>query len=603
MFPNLVTLGVGIPIGIVTFSWILYIFNLKYVLTPQLGWFATSVMFLVAVLLNIFAERKKRKYKKKDVFTKKELIFVVIIPSLFTCQLLNVCVLDKGLYSRGSAYGDLPFHLNIISSFVHGCNYRRRSMFDIKSVFYANTKLTYPILVNFLSSVLISSFKLSLKNSIFFPSLPMVFSIFILLASIVKNFTKRSTALYLSPWLFMFMSGRGIFMSLNEKNMKDMNADFAQYWGCERSSYWLHPLLNVIIPQRLSLFGIPVSFSYLVVMTKADFSRLKPFVLAGLIIALMPQLQAHACIAAFEWTLAYGVIHFPWKNPKKWWEQIRCYLTLGFFSLSLSVPQLMTFLSDTNSSGFFFLEPIWVESKTDYFTLWWDGLFIFWAISTFLGIFILTKEQLVQYIPPMFVYVVSNLMHYQPWNVDNSKVFYAGWVPFAVAVVANYFAFLMDRDSSLLDVMTYVLLAACNMSGAYAVYRVHNITAPQWETADFNTEYVDVFVNSLLRISDPNDVFLADSIHNHPIATLGGRQVLTGYLGWLITRNINFTERINETKKFMESLDPSYMDSQNVSFFCYKEEKRNEITRDIGNSQDWGLAIDAYPFRLYRRLK
>ena len=118
-----------------------------------------------------------------------------------------------------------------------------------------------------------------------------------------------------------------------------------------------------------------------------------------------------------------------------------------------------------------------------------------------------------------------------------------------------------------------------------------------------NINYIKVFIDSLLHVSDPNAVFLADSIHNHPISTLGGRQLLVGYTGWLVSHNINSAERKREIEKFMNSLDPGYMDSQNVSFFCYTRERRDEITKDIGNSQDWGLVADSYPFRLYRRLK
>lgn len=601
--PKIVLFGIGIPIGFMVFSWILFIFNVRYVLTQALGLFVTSILFFVTCILNVFNMNNEKKHKKSMFFSKYEIIFSIIAPALLISEVLNLSVLQDDCFSRGSAYGDLPFHYNIIYSFVHGCNYRRNSVFDIKTVFFANTKLAYPVLVNFLSSVFIGCFKLSLRNSIIFPSLPVIFSVFTLLAFIVKRFTERKAAIFLAPWLFMFMSGRGFLMSLKEENVNDPNADFAQYWGCGISSYWLHPIFNVLIPQRLSLFGMPVSFAYLIVMMTADFSSVKPYVFAGLLIALMPQLQAHACIAAFEWTLAYGVIHFPWITPSKWWKQIRCYLALGFFALTLSIPQLSPYISRARGNGFFSMIPIWADSITNYFDLWWNGLFIFWAIATFFGFSILTKEQIVQYIPPMFVYIVSNFIKYQPWNVDNSKVFYAAWVPFAVSVVANYFSFLIERDNSIMEMITYILLIGCNASGIYSFYRVYNMKVPQWDGADEGIYYINRFINSLLLVTDPNDVFLTDSLHNHPIPSLGGRQVLLGYGGWLQSHNLNYRTRRSNIGLFINNLDPEYIDSENVSFLCYTELRKDEITRDIGNSHDWGLVLDLFPFKLYRRLK
>ena len=596
--------AIGIPFGFMIFSWIVFILNVKYELTPTLAWFATSVLFLFAALFSVFRNQKEKRSLKNPKFF--SFLFSILVPTIFTCYLLTHTVIEGGIISRGAPYGDLPFHLNIINSFVKGCNLKRKSIFDIKSVFYANLKLAYPILVNFLSSVFISCFKLSLRYSIYFPSFPIIFSLFALLNSIVDNFSHNQIACVLAPLLFMFMGGRGFFFFFDKKanDFENHNCDFTHIVWKDDYFYWLHNLFNVILPQRLSLFGIPVSYAYIVVMNNVDFKSTKPFIFAGLLISLMPQLQAHACIAAFEWTLIFGILHFPWTKPSKWMNQIICYLSLGIPALSLSIPQLIPFLSRAHTDGFFSLVPIWVDEKQSFFRLWWDALFLFWVVSIFLGPLLLDKQQMIKYLPSLFVFYVSNFVHYQPWNIDNSKVFHAGWVPLAISVVATYFAIVLKTENSFIQFVSVLIFVCMNFSGALSVYRTHYMTAPQWETGYFPTEYlIDEFVDDVIFLSKPDAVFLTDSFHNHPVPALAGRQVLLGYRGWLSSHGINDTERVKNIHNLM--INPShteFIDSENVSFLVYNTERQDEIKTDIDNSPFWSLCTKLDRWKIYRRL-
>ena len=601
---KLTRVGIGIPFGFITYSWIVFLLNVKYELTPTLGWFSTSFLFFISSILSLFHNSKEKKSLKDPRFI--DILITILIPTVFLSLLFKNTILDKDMISRGASYGDLPFHLNIINSFVKGCNMKRKSVFDMKSVFFANVKLAYPVMTNYLSSILISCFKLSLRNSIYFPSFPIIFSLIALLNSIVNNFTKDRLACYLAPWIFMFMGGRGFFNFFDSKKLQCINADFTHIVGTEDEFfYWLHNLYNVIFPQRLSLFGIPVSYAYLIVMYNVDFKSVKPFIFAGLIIALMPQLQAHACIAAFEWTLAFGILHFPLFEPKKWLRQIICYASLGIPALGLALPQLLIFMTRAKGKGFFSAIPIWKDMNQNFFTLWWDALFIFWIIAIFLGPFMLNKKQLIKYIPSLVVYIISNLVLYQPWNIDNSKVFHAGWVPLAIAVVANYFSIILKSENILVQFISVILLIVMNFSGIIAVQRNHQMTAPQWDTGYYPSDYIiKDLVEDVVHLSNYDDVFITDSFHNHPIPALAGRQVLVGYRGWLASHNLPENDRIRGIEETLDNpKNPKYADSQNVSFLVYTKEKHDEIKIDIGNSPYWSLCSENKLYKIYRRLK
>jgi hypothetical protein len=49
----------------------------------------------------------------------------------------------------GTTWADLPFHLNIVSSFLYGANENATVLKPLASVFYSNATLAYPFLPDF----------------------------------------------------------------------------------------------------------------------------------------------------------------------------------------------------------------------------------------------------------------------------------------------------------------------------------------------------------------------------------------------------------------------------------------------------------------------
>ena len=91
--------------------------------------------------------------------------------------------------TKGAAYGDLPFHLNIIQSFSNGCNNARHGLYDIESSFYSGVKLAYPMMTNFLTGALIATGQATLRASLFFPSTLIALSLEIGIFILSEEFT------------------------------------------------------------------------------------------------------------------------------------------------------------------------------------------------------------------------------------------------------------------------------------------------------------------------------------------------------------------------------------------------------------------------------
>ena len=66
--------------------------------------------------------------------------------------MMYISIFKDYLNTWGSAVLDLPFHINMISSLVHGFNNKRDKIITLKSSIIAGSDLIYPIVPNFYSA-------------------------------------------------------------------------------------------------------------------------------------------------------------------------------------------------------------------------------------------------------------------------------------------------------------------------------------------------------------------------------------------------------------------------------------------------------------------
>lgn len=595
--------GIGFPFGVILSTYMFYITNLYFPFSFLHGVVNTMLIIIAAASLH-FIINKKKNVKRRKLFTKTSFCLMVLPPFSFLAICLFLSLLSFGKYVRGACYGDLPFHLNIINSFVYGCNSRRRKLFDNVSPFFAGEPLAYPVLPNFLSAILVGCFNTSLHYALVLPSLPFAYGLFSSLCTIAIMFSKNNYSGFIAPLIFIFSGGLGFTRVFDYDIFSNSGVDYVHNWGNERYEYWLQTLIHVLLPQRSSLFGITISYGYLVLMLSINFRKRlnwKLFLSAGLLISSLPQVQPHALIGIFEWTLCFGIINFPWGNWKKWENQIICYLIMGIPVLFLATPQLLPFLRRVHSSNFFLLKGIWKEENKTFLSLWWNGLGVFFVISIIFAQFVLNIRKMKMYIPSLFVFAISNFVYYQPWNLDNTKVFYSTWFPLAVSIVAFLFCKYITYDNIIVYIVTLILFVTCCFSGFLGI--VNFLIAPY----SLFDEREDPFyvANWAIKNTDYSSVWITDSDHNHPIVSLAGKQTLIGYKGWLISHNINYGERDKIIFEFNKNTENTKsIDKLNVTYLCYKKEDRNELkTIPKEYSNKWKKVFETKLYLIYKRMK
>lgn len=533
-FDPIIRFFCGVPMGCLFFSWFHFILSLFYPLSKLHGIVSIFIFFAISYFFKHLNRKKQLSFEIR--YVKIQIIAILAFICLLS-YFLFFGLMFNNTFCIGAAYGDLPFHLNIISSFSIGCNYRRNSLYEVYSSFISGTQLTYPYMVNFLSACLISTGSASLRSSVRFPSLFFGVSLILGIYHLSYEFTQKVIPSVLSLVLFFFLGGFGWTQLFTTKMFTDPNylkyVDFIFEWPEHRNEYWFQPITQVLLPQRASLFSMPLCYwTILMLIIGVKKEKVRYFFCAAIYTGLMPLVQVHSYVAIAQWAIVYCFLTFPYKNRKQWKKFIMFWLVYGIVANLFSFPQLIPYISRVKEAKDHFIRIQPIFNNKNPFTMWWYGLGPFSAIACVFGWIALKKRQLVLYIPSFVVFLTTNIIRYQPWEMDNLKLFYAAWIPIAVPVVSTYLYELsaLPKCYSFALILFLSMVFSSLLSLSIGLVSVAPIFTPNdWKFGQWISENTPT-----------NSIFAADSIHTQPIATIAGRQLLLGYGGWVLSHGFDY---------------------------------------------------------------
>lgn len=565
-------------------------------------------------------------------------------------------------FSKGACYSDIPFHMNIINAFVMGCNskvklYNKNSAF--LSVFFAGEPLAYPIIPNWYSASLMQSGFTSIRYALLIPSIFVSYSLIISFYSLSFYYSRSHFVSSLSLLLLFNLSGLSFthlveytYSKLtNDHNRQGENLllwiiknfeftidqhrdnDWIHIWDGGREEYWFHPITHIMLPQRASLWSMPLCYwTILLLLIASRDHDYTIMILAGILTGLTPQVQAHSFIALVQWSVTFCFIRFVsdlyirfTDKTKKSHDRLSIiknlvsdYIKLwgiyGLLSVAIALPQVVPYLGrvETSENSFFQFNPIW---NTPYqkgrlfkpIQLWWNGLGCFAAIAIFFGWASITQRQLFMYIPSFVVFIIANFVRYQPWELDNTKIFYACWIPIATPFVATFLSkllspFLRTKEPKIIKKESSSTKVGIKIQETIDLNDFHNRKSPVkppnhaenidddkrikiplkrpfafLELLTFkNIFLLIVFVllvfsciaSSLIHLyqwyffpcpiyeeedyyfglwlaenTPINAVFISHGFPNDPVGSGAGRQLHLGYPGWVESHGLNFEPR------------------------------------------------------------
>jgi hypothetical protein len=368
---------------------------------------------------------------------------------------------------------------------------------------------------------------------------------------------------------------------------------------------WYTPLMAWWLPQRTLLFGFAAAISVLLLVLAGASSHgpsWEPFALGGVLIGLLPIVHVQTLIA-----LSILLFVLLWRRRRReWFALLGIGVLLGGIRLAqLALSQHGASVTPYGSNVYPWLEPGWLANAgtsvnpSGRLTLsignlfsgaiqavgmlgtaqWWG----FWLANLGIAVPLIAVVTVAAAarlgggkagrvmtsafpvplleltLGALIIFAASNLVVFQSWNWDNTKLLVYWYLVIALligALAANWWRRVWPRVAAI------VLVAPVVSTGALVLLRLLPWT-PQQDaiTGPYtiaNTQELQL-ASTIDRVTPQGAVFLTFGRPNDPVLAAAGRIGVMGYGGWLWSYGISFETRYNDVQSMYTgcAVDPA----------------------------------------------
>jgi hypothetical protein len=484
--------------------------------------------------------------------------------------------LSTGLLNN---FGDLPFHLSVITSFAFGNN------FPPEDPTYAGVRFTYPFISDFVSAIFVRC-GADLRESMFIENFILGISFVGLVHRWALVMLRDRLAAIITPLLVLLNGGLGWKLLFdkaltNEGGLYGVLTDLPPSFTVipETTWRWGNAVSALLVPQRGFLMGLPLA---VIVFTqwwmatdktkqaepmptgkKARASQtqknlwterkdtrftipVRRMIAAGVAAGLLPIVHAHSFVVVMAMAGCLALIQRRWRE----------WFTFFLVASAIAIPQLLwsTIHSSVDASSFFAWEFGWDHGEENPFWFWLKntGLFIPLVLVAILmkgNGYLVPRRLLLFYLPFTLCFIVPNMIKMAPWIWDNIKVLFYWWLASA-PLVALLLARLW-RQSSPRKLLAVALFVCVTLAGALdvAAIALRSTSYQVFDAAGLR------FAEFVKQQTPPRALVIHAPVHNTPVF-LTGRRSLMGYPGHIWTHGLQFVQRESEIKRiYLGGLD------------------------------------------------
>ena len=416
----------------------------------------------------------------------------------------------------------------------------------------------------------------------------------------------------------------------------------------EENIRFVNVMVDMLIPQRATLFGWAILFTALCTLYQGIHTRRKSyFVLTGIFAGALPMIHTHSllvlALVSAMWLITdianhlqikrfYNLVKFSFfflpfamtflqfilagvKTQSWLWgvplgvflifllPVLRCFkkeqrhmigkiispwlIFLGI-TLLLALPQLF-YWTFQQAKGEQFVRPHfnWANSGDNYLLFYLKNLGL--TAVFYLPAVLMRDKNILQWASPIILIMsVSECVLFQPNPYDNNKLIFVAYL-FLCGMTANFFV---------------KLLAACKKRGYKILLSTAGLflfTASAILTMgrEIVSDYV-LFGSNYVSLADfvtehtpKNAVFLTGDRHNNEVAALTGRNIVCGAGTYLYYHGLNYEERKQEVKIMYEN--PSYaqefFEKYQVSYILITKYEKDSYQIDMAYYQANSLTV------------
>ncbi len=425
-------------------------------------------------------------------------------------------------------YGDLAFHLGMITSFVFGDN------FPPQYHIFPGERLSYPFMINLWSAALwhvLPSFKM----------LSLVFAFQWVLLWCMVFFLLNGNRYRMLPWALLF--GGGSF------------SVFEQYsWTLiEKGHPWTVFLTSLWVTQRSALFGAVVVLASLQVLYQAIENRqgARPpaaqISFSALLLALSPLVHAHVCMVGtvFALGLIFGPLlgrllqkirfirlvfgaHAP--DDLAWFTRSAVIFTASLLPGVVFLPWL---LGKRGMASFMYG---WITGPAGdldalHRLLAASQMWLTDALPVLLlvpALWLVTKKHL-EFALLLMLFLLANFLKLVAWDWDQIKVFVSIYVIFLLVWSRQ------EKNAA------YRLHYLCLLLALPGLIEAGRILLKGENFTVFSKEAVKQ-AEAIRKVTPPRSIIAAAPEHNGPVV-LTGRKLFFGYNGTLWSHGLKYEQR------------------------------------------------------------
>lgn len=477
-------------------------------------------------------------------------LWFLLPPFLTVCVVIVVThtlrEVDGALYTGQCTYGDLPMHLGFITSIA------QQGFFPPLYSILPPEKLCYPFLCDSVSSSLYL-LGTPLRLAYVIPMLAAFLQVFCGVWFLAREFVKNRGAAVLAFLLFFLNGGFGLIYFVKDYSFHDLMTGFyvTPTNLTEKGMRWVNVLVDMLVPQRATLFGWAALFAALYLLYRGVFRRDDQcFLPAGILGGLLPMIHTHSFFAlglmAASWLL------YCLKRDGLTREFLRNWLRFGLTAVALAVPQLLlwTFQSVGGNASFLRFGFDWVNGgQENWFWFWLKNVGPVFLITP-AALITAKSEQRNAFWGAVFIFVLCEFVVFQPNAYDNNKLLYIAYL-FACFLSADAIMGWLARRSSpaLRGLLLGALLLVCTNAAILSLAREVVSGYPQYGYVHFTADEVEA-AGYVQENTQPDSLFLTCDNHNNAVAGLTGRNILCGSGSYLYYHGVDYTDA-QQTAKAM----------------------------------------------------
>ncbi len=534
--------------------------------------------------------------------------FVLVIIALFVFYIFLVqhglTITDGKVFSSQGTFGDMSMHLSFITSIA------RQGTFPPHYSILPEAQLSYPFLADSISSSLYL-FGAPLKLAY---ALPMIFAAFQVMAGFyifAYNWLKSKLKAAFAFLMFFFCGGFGFIYFMNEGGLSRILNEFYQTPTnyVQENVRWVNVVVDMMLPQRATLFGWAVLIPVMYLLQKAVFEERRNYsVPAAVLTGLLPMIHTHSFlfIAMYSVMLVIAGAVRKLKNADNVIRISKLVVAVGMiavgggayfiFALGLRDSQyilyagiggvvlfLLAMLScaaiSIKKDGFMHLFGtwgafliivcilalpqlfIWTFKQSQHFIrpyFNWanegDSFVLFYlknigltAVLSVLAILFAKKDNFLKVSPVFFAWFVAEFIQFQPNNYDNNKLIYPAFM-LLCCISADFLTDIIQKIK-LKSIRVPIYVATTIIISVSAVLTMAREANSSYEI--FGTDATEAV--AFMETQDTDATVMTSTRHNNEIASLSGRNIVCGSASYLFFHGLHYYVAEEDVREFYEN--------------------------------------------------